>query len=76
MKTRARIIKYTQKDPFYKAEIEILEDNDCTEDKKCEALVRSVRKTFDEYINLSGNIPAENIYTGRFRKPRKNCRCS
>jgi ATP-dependent Lon protease len=56
---RARVLSYTQQEPFFKGEIESLEEVDCSEDKKCEALVRSVKKTFDEYIKLSGNMPSE-----------------
>lgn len=60
---RARVLKYTQEDPYYEADLEILEDVGCSESKRCEALVRSVRKTFDEYISLSGNIPTEILVT-------------
>ena len=60
---RAKVIKYTQEDPYYKADIETLEDSGCSENKKCEALVRSVRKNFDEYISLSGSIPTEILVT-------------
>lgn len=56
---RGRINKYIQNAPFFKAEIEILKDEECKEDKKCEALLRNLRKAFDEYIKLSGNIPTE-----------------
>lgn len=57
--SRARISNYIQLEPFFKAEIELLEDEEVVYDKECEALVRSMRKSFDEYIKLSGNIPAE-----------------
>lgn len=56
---RARIINYVQQEPFFKGELELLIDLDCVEDKKCEALVRTVRKAFDEYIKISGNMPTE-----------------
>jgi ATP-dependent Lon protease len=56
---RAEVVSYIQKEPFMKGQIKILEELDCSEDKKCEALVRSVRKSFDEYIKLSGNMPTE-----------------
>lgn len=57
--SRAKISNYIQLEPFFKAEIELLEDEEVVKDKECEALVRSIRKSFDEYIKLSGNIPAE-----------------
>jgi len=56
---RGRINIYTESDPFFKGEVEILVDKDCPHDKKCEALVRSVRKAFDDYIKFSGNMPTE-----------------
>ncbi|GLC31461.1 endopeptidase La [Clostridium omnivorum] len=57
--SRARISNYIQLEPFFKAEIELLEDEEVVINKESEALVRSMRKSFDEYIKLSGNIPAE-----------------
>ncbi|KEI02522.1 endopeptidase La [Clostridium botulinum] len=56
---RARLANYIQKDPFFKAEVEILEDNNSTNEKECEALVRSVRDAFEEYIKLSNIASAE-----------------
>ncbi len=60
---RARLGNLVQEEPFFKAEIEILEDADTKADKKTEALMRSVRKSFDEYVKLSGSIPFEIILT-------------
>lgn len=57
--TRARLIGYVQQEPFFISELETLEEQDCVNDRKCEALVRTVRKAFDEYIKLSGNMPTE-----------------
>ena len=61
--SRGRLEEYIEKEPFFKVEIEILEDKECVESKKCEALVRSVRKSFNEYTKLSGSIPVETIVT-------------
>lgn len=61
--SRGRLEKYIEKSPFFKAEIEILEDDECDKTNKCEALVRSVRKAFDDYTKLSGSIPVETIVT-------------
>lgn len=58
---RATIKDIVQMDPFFKVEIHILEEEECAEDSKCEALMRTVRKSFEEYIKLSGNIPTEVI---------------
>lgn len=57
--TRGKIKNFLQFEPFLRAEIEVLEDLECNDDKKCEALIRTVRKAFDEYIKLSGNMPTE-----------------
>ncbi|MCM0649842.1 endopeptidase La [Clostridium swellfunianum] len=56
---RAELANVTQQEPFFKAEINILEEAECAEDNKCEALMRAVKKAFDEYISLSGNMPNE-----------------
>ncbi|WP_027626771.1 endopeptidase La [Clostridium lundense] len=58
---RASIKKFVQDEPYFKSEVEEIKDLECVSDKKCEALLRSVRKAFDEYIKLSGTIPAETI---------------
>jgi ATP-dependent Lon protease len=60
---RGKINEYTQKDPYFKGKIELLLDNDVNQDNKCEALVRTIKGTFDEYIKLSGNIPVETLIT-------------
>ncbi|MCM8709781.1 endopeptidase La [Clostridium sp. SYSU_GA19001] len=56
---RAKIINFTEKESFFKVDVEILEELECITDKKCEALVRTVRNSFDEYIRLSGNMQTE-----------------
>jgi ATP-dependent Lon protease len=61
--SRARIINYTQKEPFFKAEIEVHNDTDCIEGKKCEALMRSVKGAFDNYVKLTGTMPSEALIT-------------
>lgn len=61
--SRAKINEYVQKEPFFKGEIELLLDDEIKQDNKCEALVRTIKGTFDEYIKLSGNIPVETLIT-------------
>jgi len=61
--TRAKLEEIVQSEPFFKAEIQILEDADFAADKKCEALMRSIKKSFDDYVKLSGTIPFEIIVT-------------
>ena len=60
---RAKLGHLVQAEPFFTAEIEVLEDADEKADKKTEALMRSVRKSFDDYVKLSGSIPYEIILT-------------
>ncbi|OFH98084.1 Lon protease 1 [Clostridium acetireducens DSM 10703] len=57
---RAKIINYVEKDSFLKVEIELLEDEK-EYDKESEALVRTVKKVFYDYVKLAGNIPPEII---------------
>ncbi|RMD00308.1 endopeptidase La [Clostridium autoethanogenum] len=62
--TRAVLKECISKDPFFKVEVEILEDGEeCSDNKNCEALARTIKDKFDEYIKLSGNIPVETIIT-------------
>ncbi len=61
--SRGKLSKYIEKEPFLKVEVESLVDEDGINNNKCEALVRSVRKNFDEYIKLSGSIPIDTIVT-------------
>ncbi|OAA84897.1 endopeptidase La [Clostridium ljungdahlii] len=62
--TRAVLKKCISKDPFFKVEVEILEDvEECDDNKNCEALARTIKDKFDEYIKLSGSIPVETIIT-------------
>lgn len=61
--SRAKLIAYLQKEPFFKAEVEELIEAECIEDKKCEALVRSVKTAFDSYVKLSGTMPSEALVT-------------
>ena len=58
---RAKIHSFVQKEPFFTVETEELRDIVCNEDNKCEALLRSLKKSFDEYMKLSGNIPSETL---------------
>ncbi|KGM95855.1 peptidase [Clostridium novyi A str. 4552] len=56
--SRAKLLDYIQKEPFFKAEVKILEDV-CSDEMECEALVRSVKDVFEEYIRLSNNPSSE-----------------
>lgn len=59
---RGKLISYIQKEPFFMAEVMELPEEE-GQDKRCEALVRSVKKAFEQYIKLTGNIPIEILLT-------------
>jgi ATP-dependent Lon protease len=55
---RARITRYTETEPFFMAEVEeINESKDMT--VELEALMRSVKTTFETYVKLNKRIPPE-----------------
>jgi ATP-dependent Lon protease len=60
---RAKILSYTQKEPYFMGEVALEVESECVEDKKCEALMRSVKEAFDSYVKLSGNMPSEALVT-------------
>lgn len=60
---RAKILDYTQVEPFFRAKLEVLQEAECIEDNKCEALVRKIKDSFEEYIKLSGAMPSEALMT-------------
>lgn len=59
---RGKLKSYIQKEPFFMAEVMELPEEE-GQDKRCEALVRSVKKAFEQYIKLTGNIPIEILLT-------------
>ncbi|OPJ60296.1 endopeptidase La [Clostridium oryzae] len=60
---RAKLSSYIQQDPFYKVNVEIIDEVDSIPNKKCEALIRTVKDSFDEYIKLTGTMPADILLT-------------
>ncbi len=59
---RGKLKSYIQKEPFFMAEVIELPEEE-GQDRRCEALVRSVKKAFEQYIKLTGNIPIEILLT-------------
>lgn len=55
---RARILKYGDKEEFFQAEVELIDEVD-GDDKEQEALSRSVVSEFEQYIKLNKKIPPE-----------------
>lgn len=58
-KRRIRIEEFTQIDPFFKAKISTLSDEENIEDKEFKAIIDSIRDISQKIINLAPNIPSE-----------------
>jgi len=59
---RGKIEDYLEKEPFIKANIQIIKDEKQKYDKsKAEALIRLAEKSFKKYIQLSGAIPKDTL---------------
>ncbi|MCB0327533.1 MAG: endopeptidase La [Bdellovibrionales bacterium] len=59
-KRRARIKNFQDHDEFFMCEIEEIQETKSVSVEK-EALMRSIQKTFESYVNLNKNIPQEMI---------------
>ena len=59
---RARINKYLSNDPFFKVEVEEIEEVE-KKSVEVEALMRSVIYQFEQYIKLSKKIPPDTLVT-------------
>ncbi|WP_238455511.1 endopeptidase La [Desulfolucanica intricata] len=60
--SRAKIVKYTAEEPFFKVEIEEYQDA-VTKSAEIEALMRSLIHQFEQYVKLSKRIPPETVVT-------------
>ncbi len=60
---RGRRVKYVSKEPFLVAEVEDIETIRDVTDTEEEALLRTVKDSFDDFIKLSGNMPPEALLT-------------
>jgi ATP-dependent Lon protease len=71
---RGKILEYKDMSPFVLAEVEIIEDEVCLENKKCKALLRTIDKLFEEYINLSvNNFPDALFSIEETEEPGRYC---
>ena len=71
---RGKILEYKDMSPFVLAEVEIIEDEVCLENKKCKALLRTIDKSFEEYINLSvNNFPDALFSIEETEEPGRYC---
>lgn len=57
---RARVLRYTQSEPYFRAEIELL-PADTSHSIEAEALMRSVLGQFEQVVNMGKNIPPESV---------------
>ena len=57
-KARARVMDWTQSEPFFEAHAALLEDKE-EDATKIDALKRSVLEQFENYVRLSGNLSPE-----------------
>jgi ATP-dependent Lon protease len=51
---RARLKSFANEEKFFHGEIEILDDIPCANEVDCQAYRKSIEKSFDEYVELSG----------------------
>jgi ATP-dependent Lon protease len=61
-KSRARIVSYTDREEFFEARAEPLEETSGDPDA-VEALVRSIAAEFEKYVKLNKNVPPEAVAT-------------
>jgi ATP-dependent Lon protease len=54
--SRAIIKQYVSKEDFFKVEVKDLKDEQCVDVKRCKALVRMIKRKFNDYANLSSNV--------------------
>jgi len=60
---RASINKFNNNDSFLESEIELIEEQVDSSDKKLRALSKSITDLFDKYVNLNKKIPPEVLGT-------------
>lgn len=58
---RAKVVRYAQKEEFFKAEVEIVEDEVTVDDAEGKALVRMIKERFSEYVRLSMDVSSDAI---------------
>lgn len=68
---RGKISRYIDEEPFLKVEIETIEEGQYDE-KESEALIRTLKTQFENYIQLSGTLPEEALINlDEFKDPFK-----
>lgn len=60
---RGKILSMEQSDPYFRAKLEEVKTVSDVSETEEEALVRSVKDAFDDFIKMSGNMPPEALIT-------------
>ena len=60
---RGRVLAMEQTEPYFRAKLEEIETIADVSEAEKEALVRSVKEAFDDFIKMSGNMPPEALIT-------------
>jgi ATP-dependent Lon protease len=61
-KQRARVLKYIPGEEYFRVQVELIEDDE-TVDDELEALMRSIKGSFDQFVKLNKGIPPEMLLT-------------
>lgn len=69
--TRGRRLAIRQQDPYFRVEVEEVETLSDVSETEEEALVRSVKDAFDDFIKMSGNMPPEALISMEDMKDSK-----
>lgn len=69
---RARILEYTQAEPFYKVRVEDLRPFEPMT-KELEALMRAALTYFESYVRLGKKVPAEILSSIQAVQDRQTC---
>jgi ATP-dependent Lon protease len=60
---RGKVISMEQSEPYFRAKLEEIKTVSDVSETEEEALVRSVKDAFDDFIKMSGNMPPEALIT-------------
>ena len=58
-KTRARVVSFTQEEPYFAAEVEAIEASAVDTSPETEAMLRRLKSEFEQAVNMSKSIPPE-----------------
>ncbi|NNF03841.1 MAG: endopeptidase La [Rhodothermales bacterium] len=61
-KRRFRVTEYTQTEPYFRARVEPIVEDDQNDDVEIQARIRSIKELAIQIVNLSPNLPSEAAY--------------